>query len=305
MNKINYLKAFISIFLISILFYNFHLFSKFENIENQLILLLNNQTQIMSDVRNQSSNVSHQLKMFKEEQDWISDIRMVEEIVSIEDGKTMLSFNWQIKEIDKNSGVIFHYKQGESEEYQSVSPIEIENGLFEAKVAVEIQLEPKVYVDASSGIGLEREVQAVIEEKMMKENIQNEISYYVTISNNDVMKNSEIHTKDIGYLGSNYYGTLNGFIDIHGEGYGLSIVMPPTNIIPKVELEEIFLLKYKDNKLMAEEKMTQMEKTDAPNMEVREYKVGFYMNSEEEFDYTKLKIKLLYSDGNIFEKEIY
>lgn len=304
-----YVKVFVVAILLISLFVNVRLLSRLSNVEQQVNSISHYQMQIMDSVNNQTNNIYHQLESFKKEQSWISRIQMDVNTDNMEDNKVTLQFNWQIKELSKDSEVLFHYKLGEKQEYDAVGAVEIENGLFEANIPVDVTLAPEWHAVRLAG-SEEREVSEKIErafeEKKMKDHEKNELSYYVTVANEDKVKSSEINTNNISYLGTSYYGILETFLDILDEGYNFSVIGPSSYNDSLIFLEEAYLMKYKDGKLVAEEKLISGAATEEPNRPVRERATGFHKSSsKEKFEYTSLVVKVVYNNGEVFEKEVY
>lgn len=303
-----YIKVFVVAVLVISLFMNVRLLSRMENLENSVNNINHYQSQLMNSVNNQSSSIYNAMEEFKREQSWISPIHMDVDTENLEKGQTTLRFEWQIKELMKNSEVVFHYKYGEAgEEYSSVQAVEKESGLFEVSVPVEIILKPEWHVSVSTSGrngNMAEETKREIEEKKMKEDDNSQLSYYVTVSTDDLLKSSQMNTTNISHLGMNYYGPLDIHIDIHEGGYYASVMAPPTYYTINVVLEEAYLLKYKDGKLVEEEKLVIRETNEDPNF--KEMPIELHKQStKEKFEYTSLSLKVVYSNGDVFEREVY
>src|SRR6056297_2289054 len=72
-----------------------------------------------------------------------------------------------------------------------------------------------------------------------------------------------------------------------------------------IYLQDVYLEKYRDSKLIENEKLERisiMQEDKAGSNAVAEFQTKY---SDEEFNYSKLSIKVVYSDGSVFEREIY
>lgn len=299
-----YLKIFVVATLLISLVINFRLLTRMNNVENQLNSISNNQMQVMNSMNSQASTINNIMNDFKREQSWISPFQMDVEAESLEKGKVNLHFEWQVKELLKNSEVVFHYKFRGDKEYNEISPSEIENGLFEANIPVQFQLEPEWHITVTNA-NREREVaKRIMEEKYIEEKNKSQLEYYVTVSNDDLIKSSEINTTHIGNIGTKYYGILDTFVHIYDENYRLSVRAHNPNYGSGILLEEAYLMKYKNGTLIEEEKLTSIDIKNTESM--REPLAEFHNNStNENFEYTRLVLKVIYSNGDSFEEEIY
>ncbi|MFN7249619.1 MAG: hypothetical protein ACK4M9_02410 [Anaerobacillus sp.] len=285
---------------------NARLLLRFSDFENQVNSIYYSQNDIRSTVEDQASNFYGILEEFKREQSWISPVRMEVGNKNLGSGQMQLNFNWQIRELVTNSEVVFHYKLGEDPKYSSAPAVEIGKGLFEVSIPFDFQLEPEWYTAVSVGSSTNMEADA-IDEGYMRDYNKSEISYYVTVSKNDLVKSGEIITDNIGYLGNHYYGSLETFVDIYDEGFHLSVLTMPSN--GKVFLKDAYLNKYKNGQLIEEEKLDFSEADHDSNWDIEEHGFHYHKNfpnlPNEKFEYTSLVLKVIYSDGNSFEREIF
>ncbi|OIJ21686.1 hypothetical protein BKP45_02910 [Anaerobacillus alkalidiazotrophicus] len=301
-----HLKLFVVALLLISLFMNARLLTKFSDLENRLDSISYQQIDITRSVDNQTGHLYNLMDEFIREQSWISSIEMEVGTKSIENNKATLSFNWQIKELINDAKVEFHYKYGNEQDYHSILVEEIGRGLFEASIPAELQLEPEWYTSITMGnrYSAVEEVVETIEEYDMRKNNPNHLLYYVSVSYDDVVKSGDIHTSDLGYLGSQYYGTIDTFVDINQGGYHISISAPPSYSNRTNDLQEAYIQKFKDGIFIREEKLTPSEWMDEANKQ--EHGIHLYQNvTDEKFEYTSLRIKVVYSDGKTFEKEVY
>jgi hypothetical protein len=300
-----YFKAVVVGLLVVSLVINARLLSRLSNLEDQVDSIYYSQSDISSTVEHQASNFYGILEEFKREQSWISPVRMEVGNKNLGSGQMQLNFNWQIRELVTNSEVAFYYKLGEAPKYSSAPAVEIGKGLFEVSIPLDFQLEPEWYTAVSVGSSASMEGDA-IDEGYMKDYNKSEISYYVTVSKDDLVKSSEITTDNIGYLGNHYYGSLETFVDIYDEGFHLSVLTMPSD--RRNVLQEAYLQKYKNGQLIEEEKLDFNETEQDSNRQI-EHGFHYYKNfpnvSNEKFEYTKLVLKVIYSDGESFERVIF
>ena len=286
---------------------NIRLLSKINDVEYQVNSLSNTQFNIMSSVDNQSSHIHRIMEDFKREQSWISSIQMEVGTVDLETGKTTLNFNWQIKELLQNSEVVFHSKRGEEQDFTSTPAVETENGLFEVSIPTEVQLKPELHTSISSDyMDGEIEVERAIEEKNEKEHNNNTLSYYVSVTNENLVKSSEIQSNYIGYLGASYYGVLETRVDMYNDSYNVSVMVPPIYNDSDISLQAAYLMKYKDGKLVEEERLISNEEIYEGNRPAKERYIHLEKeSSDEKFEYTSLGLKVVYSNGASFEEKLY
>ena len=146
----------------------------------------------------------------------------------------------------------------------------------------------------------------------IKENNNSQLSYYVTVSNDNLVKSSEINRTNIGNFGSRYYGFLDIHVNINDDSYNVSAVGSTGYIDSKISFQEAYLLKYRDGQLVDEEKLLneqeliEGDKNQQSSILIQENLTSFHKQpSKEKFEYTRLVLKVVYSNGVSFEREIY
>ncbi|QOR67161.1 hypothetical protein IM538_03140 [Cytobacillus suaedae] len=300
MNNNNYLKyfrIFIAIALVASLIMNFNLLASLDRIEHQVSNLSHNQHNILSDVNNQAGQVQNIMNEFLAEQSWISRINMEFDPSEVEDGEAAATFEWQVKEMQSNSKVIFNYVYGEGENYIALPAKEIQQGLFQVKIPIEVKLEPMWHVGVITSSNTHEESKQVIEEKMMKEELENRLKYFVSVSYDDLLKSSEVHTEHLGHVGTSYYGILQGDVHIHDKQMSVTLISEYM-MEPSVNVEKAYLVKYEGSTLIGEEEFNY----DGPK---EEWPRHFHLNQVKTYDDMRLVIKVVYSNGETFEKEVY
>lgn len=298
-----YLKEIAVVLLVASLVMNIFLLSKLTTIEDSVNSITQYQMDIMSNVNEQTNNVTTILEDFKREQSWISTVQWDIREQNLENGEAQLRFEWQLKELGKDSLVYFHYKYGESTEYQSIPATQTGDGLFDAIVPINIKLEPEwfVYTSISENNHIEEESMNVHEEKMREEMNKNNFLYYITVSDGDVLKSSEVDTVYLGELSTRYYGALDTNIYIDEDNYNITVFEQKSS--SDIFVKEAYLLKYMNQKVVDEEKLkTSRYEDEDPYAPMREYMIHFSKKGE---DFNKLVLKVIYSNNTSFEKEIY
>jgi len=290
---------------------NYILFTKLDVVDNKINNVSDYQHQVISTVNSQVGNINNTINKIKENQSWLSAVNVDTVIDESDKKKAMVNFEWQVKELQNNSEVLFNYKKNGEKEYKSIKAEDGGNGFFKVIMPVEINPEPNWnyrIIDRSSNSS-ERQMR-VIEEKQKKEAYvrgnQLNFNYYISVSQGDMIKSGEINIARIKDIGTRYYGYLEVRTDIDGDkNYGLSVTsgkMYETSTY----LKEAHLKKYRDGQLIEEEKLEEREIGYEGGMPVREGINDFFVkSSEEKLDYSSLVLKVMYSDGSVFEREVY
>lgn len=288
-------RIFVVLALVGSLVLNFTLVSKVNQLEGQVSNISNFQHDITSSIDGQATQVYSALEEFKNEQSWISKITMEIDNNAVKNGQANAIFNWQVKELQKNSEVVFHYAFGESEEYKALPAKEMQNGLFQVQVPFRFDKEPQWHV------GLITSDSYHSEEASEKEAIDgnDSIHFYVTVSYDDMVKGSVLQNEFLGDLRSSYYGIIQ--TDVHIFKSKLDITLINYQIDEKsVYVEKATLLKYKGDTLIGEEEL-EMVKENSPELSER----FFNIHQVEQYENIRLVMKVEYSNGDSFEKEIY
>ncbi|MCC3359205.1 hypothetical protein [Bacillus sp. REN16] len=276
---------------------NFTLLFKVNQLEEQAGYISGLQQDISYRVENQASVVYNALEEFKNEQSWISTISMQIDNKKIKDGEAIATFNWQVKELQNNSMVEFHYSfGGDGEVYTSLPAEEVQNGLFQVMLPFEFEKEPQWRIGQITSDSYYSEE---VSEKEAIEGLQNTINFYVTISHDDLVKSSEIQQEFLEDLRSSFYGSIQ--TDVHLFNSKLDITLINYLVDDKsMYVEKAILLKYKGNTLIGEEELQGIEENGSENMER-----FFHLNQVDKYEDIRLVMKVIYSNGETFEKEIY
>ncbi|MBB6452558.1 hypothetical protein HNQ94_001003 [Salirhabdus euzebyi] len=294
-------RIFVSVTIVISLIVNFTLLVKVNQLEDEVNHVSYYQHDLMNNVNNQTGHMQTVLSEFKEEQSWISRINMDVNTNKIEDGEVQATFKWQVKELQTDSEVVFHYTYGNSDDYIEVPAKKIQQGLFEVNVPFEVGLEPQWEIMNMTNSNAEQEMsKQAMEEKMIAEERQHTLKYFVTVSHGDSIKSGEIYTDHLGHLGTSFYGIIQTDIHIDKNHLSVNLVNRDVNQSPKL-IVEAYLLKYENEKFL-EEEVIKLQKEDSPsNTDIR----FFNLDSVEVYDDMRLIVKVVYSNGEVFEKEVY
>lgn len=303
MNYEKYIKffpGFVAVALVISLVLNFNLLSRLDELENQLNYLSNNQTNIINRVSSQTSHIQNVLNDIQEQQSWISRIKMEMNTAQLENGETEASFEWQVKELQSNSEVVFNYVVGESDDYVAVPAKEIQQGLFQVKIPLKVSLNPQWEIGLTTSNSSNSHTEQVSKEMIEEQYRQNELKYFVSVSNGDTLKSGEIHTEHIGHYGTSYYGVLQTDVHLREEGFNVSLYHHNVNNATFV-VEEAYLKVYDGQTYIGEEQIEPNEAKSAPEGRSR----FFELNQDKKYENMKLVVKVIYDNGETFEQEIY
>jgi len=264
---------------------NYILFTKLDVMDNKINNISSYQHQVISTVNSQVGNINNTINKIKEDQSWLSAINVDTVIDASDKNKAMVNFEWQVKELKNNSEVLFNYKKNEEKEYKSIKAEDKGNGFFIVVIPVEIKPEPNWNYQEN----------------------QLSFDYYISVSHDDMIKSGEINIARIEDIGARYYGYLEVRTEIdRDKNYNLS-VMSGKMYDTSIYLQEAYLKKYNDDdQLVDEEKLVEENVENEGGIPVREHTAVFQnKSSEEKMDYSSLVLKVVYSDGSVFEREIY
>ena len=290
-----YYRYFVAIALIISVIMNYALLTKVEILENQVNSIVEYQNQLMSNINSQTSNIENVMNEIKQEQSWISTI---DSFVESKGSQAEITFEWQIKELPNNSSVVFNYSLGVDKEFSTVPAVNKKNGLYYVTIPVDVELGPHWQIPQNTSGKQEEMSSKEIEERKLD---QNAMKYFVSVSYDDIVKSSEIHKMDLAYLGSMDYGLLDVLVDMTNNDYFVSMLHSNEGNGIIIPLKKVYLMKYRNKKLIKEEQLISDASSDSSNEEP----VFFRMKKTEKMEYTRLLVKVIYSNGQTFEKEIY
>ncbi|TCT16221.1 hypothetical protein EDC18_102238 [Natranaerovirga pectinivora] len=292
---------------------NYILITRIKDINNTLNHISNNNQHIMNTVNSQMGYVSNAINRMQEEQSWLSRVDVRTELSDTHKNQGSVNFEWQVKELQSNSEVHLNYRIAEGEEYTSVKAEPSGNGFFRVELPIDMDVEPIWNIGISRNVGVSRNgisnnVEVVVDEKYPKQNRMS-FSYYISVSHDETIKNSDINIFNIEEIGAQYYGYLDvyGYINENindNNNYNLT-VMNGNMYNTSVFLKDAFLKKYNDGRLIDEEKFVNQEMRYYDGTPAREDSLTKTISSEDNVDYNRLVLKVVYSDGSVFEREIY
>jgi hypothetical protein len=299
---IKFFRIFIGAALVVSLVMNFSLFSRLDHLENQMNVVTNNQYNTMNTLDSQTSHIQTVLNDFKNEQSWIGTINMDVNPEELENGKAEATFKWQVKELQNDAEVVFNYAYAESEDYITIPAKKMQQGLFQVKVPIEVKVEPQweIGVRTTDSNTQQKMRKKEMEKKRMEDSKENTFKYFVSVSDDDMVKSGEIHTEDLGHLATNYYGFIQ--IEIDSIDKNLNVTLLHDNVSGlSNSLEEAYLLKYEGERLIEEEQIESDDQNRPPDHSVR----FFHLDQVEKYEDMRLVVKVVYSNEATFEKEVY
>ncbi len=305
--KMSVFKIVVVVGLCASLLFNFLLLTRIDTVDNMIKDFSNSQRQIINTVNSQISQINNAVNKIKEDQSWLSAINVRTEIDELDKSKAMVNFEWQIKELQNDSEVVFNYKRSEEKEYTSIKAVDTGSGLFRVAIPIEVNLEPiwNSYMVNKVNDTSNRHAIEEVEKDYKREN-QLIFDYYVSVSQSDMIKSAEINKAYVENMGARYYGYLEVYTDIDSDN-NYSMSLTSGKIYDSIiYLEEVHLNKYRDGQLIGSEELEKRSIVHEGGMLVREDTREFSKEtSDEEFDYSSLVLKVVYSDGSVFEKEVY
>jgi hypothetical protein len=280
-----YFSVIVTIILLISLIMNFTLSSKVGQVENHLINLSNNQQQILSSVNSQVDNIRFVMNDIQKQQSWVSEITMDVSSKDLPNDKMVAQFNWQIKERSSKSKVMFHYALGEKDTFTSIEVDDLQNGLYHVEVPLNVNLEPQweIFLREQDSESDNYEM----DRKRKEELNQQSMRYFVSITENDNVKSSDISTWYVGEVGNEKYGVVSVNLDFIQDHSSIMVTTYKTGIIEKLQL-----LRYKNESLVDEQDFM-------PEFD------HYIMNDVDLDNATRLILRVTYKNGETFEKVIY
>ncbi|MEN2767906.1 hypothetical protein [Ornithinibacillus xuwenensis] len=269
---------------------NVVLLSRTTKMEAQVNQVIDMQHNLISNVDGQSVHIQGMLEDMKEQQSWITPITL--DIISAKENDRQFSFEWQVKELQKNSEILFHYKLDSQEDYTSIPVKEVEQGFFQANVSIEVPLKPEWHHTVTTQDEDAKYDQGIKE--ILEENYQdNELMYYVSVSSNDLVKSGEVQSEHLGDFGSEQYGIIQSETHLYEDNYNFLLVNHNEEN-PSNEIEEVYLLKYENETLLEEQMLTFDSGTNS-----------FKLVQQKQYEDMRLVARVVYQDGKVFEREVY
>lgn len=302
-----YFKVIVAGGLCASLFFNYILLRKLDDIDNKLNNVSNYQNQVIATVNSQIGNINNTIHKMKDEQSWLSAVKVGTVLEGNDRNKAEVTFEWQVKELQSNSEVFFNYKRGNDKEYTPIQAVPKGNGLFGVSIPIQITPEPNWDYQINDRRGNDERTRKIVEQKEAYENDRRvSFNYYISVSHGDIIKNGEINVARAEDIGARYYGYLEVRTDINKDNNYTLSVMNGRMSDTSVYLKEAYLKKYSNGQLVKEEKLVEENVIHEGGRAAREDSVVFRTkSSEEKIDYSSLVLKVVYSDGSVFEREVY
>ena len=278
--------------LVIVLIINISLLWKVGDLINQVQNLRFNYNSLQSSINSISGNVNSSLDRFTREQSWITPVR-------VDDGKTRVDgenglavLNWQVKDFKEGAEVVFHYRQKEGGEFETVPAQNKGDGFFEVEIPFEIRVEPywEIGVSKRTAGGTVTSEHKV---KPVGPDYQS-ISYYVSMKTGEVTRSSEIAYVDVAYLAKIKYETIVGHVDINNDRYHISLVEPHNGS----RFQSVTVKLFDGVRLIAEKAMEVRDIHDSR----KTYGLDYVVDSK---DLSRMVIHVEYEDGKAFDKEIF
>jgi hypothetical protein len=161
----------------------------------------------------------------------------------------------------------------------------LQNGLYQVEIPLSVLLEPQWEIFLR-----EQETESTdyeIDKKRKEEVSQQSMRYFVSVSDSDTVKSSEISTWYVGDLGTGKYGVISVNLDFIQDQSSVMVTTYKTGVIEKLQL-----LRYKNESLVDEQEF--MAEFD-----------HYIINDIDLKSATQLALRVTYKDGETFEKVIY
>lgn len=286
---------------------NYILLTKLDEMDNKINNISGYQHQVISTVNSQVGNINNTINEIKEEQSWLSAVNVETIFSDVDKNSVVVSFEWQVKELQSNSEVLFNYRMGEDKDYKSIQVEDKGNGVFGVVMMVDVKPEPTWHIQVSSN-NMSKGQMEVIEEKKEALQMKNRVNfnYFISVSHGEILKSSDINIARIDDIGVRYYGYLVVHTDINkNNNYSLSVMSEKMHDT-SAYLKEVYIKKYSGGQLVDEEKLVKENVTYEDGTTAREDPMVFNIKpSEEKMDFSSLVLKVVYSDGSVFEREVY
>jgi hypothetical protein len=278
---------------------NFTLISKINDLQYQVNNLSATQFDIRHSVENQVSEIQNVLNDFTKEQSWISSIDMEVNTKNVVDGQANATFKWQVKEFESGSEVVFNYAYGNSEDFKTVQAEELQNGLFQADVPITVDLEPVWEIGVAMSDS-DKQQEEVSKKEMEEKMAEHTLKYFVSVSTDDKVQSSQVYTEHLGYFGTSLYGVILLDLISNKDQFNIHLM---NDIVDEssVFIEEAYLLKYQGETLLGEAKLMLDDENYPHDVRIR----NFHLDQIEKQENMRLVVKVVYSNGKTFEKQVY
>jgi hypothetical protein len=278
--------------LVIVLIINIILLGKVGDLNSQIQRLRHEYNNLQSSISSISSNVNSSLDRFTREQSWITPVHVDDGKTKVDGEKGLAVLNWQIKDFVEGAEVVFHYRQNENGEFETVLVQNKGDGFFEVEIPFDIRVEPYWEIRVSKRIVGGTKTSAHMAEAPGPD--YQSVSYYVSMKTGDVTRSSEIAHVDVAYLAKIKYETIVGHVDINNDRYHISLVEPHNGS----RFQSVTVKLYNGVRLIAEKAMEVRDVHDSR----KTYGLDYVVDSK---DVSRLVIHVEYEGGKTFEKEIF
>ncbi|WP_202078102.1 hypothetical protein, partial [Caldalkalibacillus salinus] len=251
------------------------------------------QHNMITDINGQSEQIRHVLNEFKEEQSLLGQVERNVDLDAID--QAGLTYTWRVKELKPGSEVVFHYAYGHSDEFTSLPAEELQQGLFQAILPLEVDMEPQWKVNEYTA----NQWHAVEEDEVsieLDQTDQTTFRYFISVTNDDMVRNGDIQTEHLDHVETSKYGHIQTDILVDEDDFAVSLSY---YTISMQRIEKASLLMYEGNTLIDERDIERVE-LRSPD----EHFQLFQLEQLKPYEQARHVIKVRYSDGKTFEKEI-
>lgn len=282
---------------------NYRLISRINDLEHSINVQSSDYSYLAHQISDQTYHLENTIREILQEQSWIDAIKFDLDLQNRDKGEAILKFQWLVNEYPEGAEVAFHYTFSGDDSYMTVSPENVGNGMFQISIPLTMDLGPNWEVvhffDRDTGSsGLTHNTEEVPEYEYLQPNI----SYYVSIDHDDLLKSSPLQTDYLNNYGVQLYGSLHSVITVSDtEVVYLDITHHPGERMNQVK--EMSLIKYEDERVLGEELLNH----DFYEGENDQYQPNYFsFNEPIKLDsFSHIVAKVIFEDGKIFEKEIY
>ncbi len=270
------------------LIFNYFIFEKVENLQNDINYLQSNWDSLDSSVDRVNNRITHAMTEFEKEQRWISPV-----IQEVESRKIKLS--WQVKDYIEDTPVYFYYRLPNENTFTEVLAKPSGGGGFMVGIPFKMEPEPQWYVS----ISYEDNRSMSVQHESKESNQEYNINYYISVKEGDRIRSSEETSIRLNVNKLNTYSFLDVNVGIQSQNkqYDVSLI-EFTGEEPKVKIKKAILEVYQKNEIIAKK---ELEKQSNSNDNYSNFNVSWFPN-EQSFD--KVLIKVEYDNGKAFERDI-
>lgn len=292
-------RIFVVFALVVSLYLNYHLSVKMKELEHTLSNISADYSHILHSVNGQTYHLEEVLREIQEEQSWIGPVEVRVDRQKNDMHNVVANFLWQVKEYPDNAQVTFHYSLDNKDSFLTLTPEEVDTGVFQVVVPIEIDLMPQwemMYHHVSGNTNSSYESVEI----PAKEGRYPAIEYFISMSHDGVVKSSHAVTEDLTHLAVELYGYIitditvdkdNLFVHVSNDNYGIH-----------EPVENVYLLLYKNNQKVDEVELTNYSHDEEHFEHFRTFSTEGPINRKE---YSRIVMKVVYGNGDVFEKEIH